>query len=341
MIDVEANAPGFAVNWARQLGGSPLTLERLRGGINNRVYRCGSNNQKWVIKGYTPVKLGQRDRMQAEVEFLRFAYQAAPGFTPALIEVDLEQRCVVLEHIEGEAFPVGVPPSEAAVAEAVEFFRRLNAASQLELARESIQLGAAEGFLSLRQHLNNVHERLERMSCIHLESHLRPQAEALLRQLQRKLDYTEGWISRMIGQGMVADEIDRNLLCVSPSDFGFHNAIQTAKGIRFIDFEFSGWDDPAKAAQDFILQPRIPIAKELSPLTTALPLELRPTILRRCKAIGPILELKWACIQLAVLQPARLEEILSVAPELTYTLIQKRLEKACYYLKLSHEGAEA
>ena len=42
---------------------------------------------------------------------------------------------------------------------------------------------------------------------------------------------------------------------LSPSDFGFHNAIQTKDGLKFIDFEYFGWDDPVKLTCDFILHP--------------------------------------------------------------------------------------
>ncbi len=331
-VKTETPSTRFAEHWATELGASALSLERLRGGINNQVYRCGDAHQFWVIKGYEPKQNGTHDRMQAEVDFLRFAAQAAPDFTPALIQVDHERRCVVLEHIEGKAFPEGVQPSEAAVAEAVEFFRQLNAHPQL--AKRSINLVAAEGCLSLREHLGNVHERLGRMTYEHLDPQFKPLAETLLRQLQCKQLEVEERTSRMINQGMVTDEADPDLRCISPSDFGFHNAIQTDKKIYFIDFEFAGWDDPAKAAQDFILQPRVPVARELSPLLKALPLEQQATVHSRCEAIGPILELKWACIQLAILQPRRLKQIQIVTQELKpAALIQRRLEKVSQYLK--------
>lgn len=331
MIREGENAPDFAEHWASQLGASVRSLKRLQGGINNQVFRCSDGNQHCVIKGYATIQPGQRDRMQAEVDFLRFAVQAAPGFTPTLILADPERRCVVLEHLEGEAFPEGVAPSEEAVGEAVEFFRQLNAEPQL--AQESIQLDAAEGFLSLREHLGNVRQRLKGMGCDHLEPALRPQAEMLLRQLQTELAHTEERTTSLIDLGMVADAIAPEDRCVSPSDFGFHNAIRTEAGIRFIDFEFAGWDDPAKAALDFTLQPRVPVAKVGSPLLAAWPLEQRQAILSRCEPMGPILRLKWLCILLAVLHPPRLDQMLIVMPEEeSVALIQKRLEKARHYL---------
>ena len=324
--------PGFAAHWATELGASPQSLKRLQGGINNRVFSCGSANKLWVIKGYTPRQPGQHDRMQAEVEFLQFAQRVAPCCTPALYQIDHERRCVVLEHLEGKAFPEGVQPSETSVVEAVEFFRKIN--SRHRLAKRCIHQNASEGFPSLRGHLRNVHERLERMNCSHLDPKFRRQVGTLLEQLHRELAETKHRTDRMIDQGMVDDEIDDGLRCISPSDFGFQNAIQTPQGVCFIDFEFAGWDDPAKAAQDFVLQPRVPVAKSPSPLLDAIPPEHRMIVDRRYEAMGPILQLKWVCIQLAILQPKRFKEILNVAPEqTTSSAIQIRLEKASNFLR--------
>lgn len=340
MIGEEQNAPGFAEHWASQLGTSVRSLERLRGGINNRVFRCGDGNQHWVIKGYAPAQPGQRDRMQAEVDFLRFAAQAAPGFTPTLIQADPERRCVVLEHLEGEAFPEGLHPSEGAVGEAVEFFRQLNA--EPRLAQLSIQLDAAEGFLSLREHLGNVRQRLEGMGCAHLEAALRPQAETMLQQLHAVLAHTEESTNRLIDQGIVPDAISPEERCVSPSDFGFHNAIRTQAGIQFIDFEFAGWDDPAKALVDFIFQPRVPVPGEPSALFTALHPFQRNNVDIRYAALKPVLRVKWLCIMLAILRPERLKQMLIVSPEINPSrLIYARLRSASSYLNANLEGTES
>jgi hypothetical protein len=42
---------------------------------------------------------------------------------------------------------------------------------------------------------------------------------------------------------------------LSPSDFGLHNALLTKNGLIFMDFEYFGWDDPAKLTCDFLLHP--------------------------------------------------------------------------------------
>jgi hypothetical protein len=90
--------------------------------------------------------------------------------------------------------------------------------------------------------------------------------------------------------------------CLSPSDFGFHNAIEDEAGtMRFIDFEYAGWDDPAKMVCDFFLQ--IEVAVPLDYLTefteSVTALESQPENLQhRIRLLFPVYKLKWCCILL-------------------------------------------
>ncbi|MFP6749711.1 MAG: hypothetical protein VCD66_19215 [Alphaproteobacteria bacterium] len=53
-------------------------------------------------------------------------------------------------------------------------------------------------------------------------------------------------------------------LTLSPSDFGFHNAIRRSDGrLEFIEFEYFGWDDPVKLVADFLLHPGMGLDGEL------------------------------------------------------------------------------
>jgi len=324
------NQPDFAKHWALELGTNPDTLVQLQGGINNRVFRCGSQRRHWVIKGYPSNQIDRRDRMQAEVEFLRYAHLVAPRRVPRLISVDNERRCVVLQHIAGDAYREGVPPPKADVQSALEFFVVLN--SHLDKARRIIQLDAAEGFLRLSQHMANVRERLVAMDTDHLPAKCKAQAAELLDQLNAQADRVEEKLEKQITSGLVDDALDPGLRCVSPSDFGFHNAIQTAEGVTFIDFEFAGWDDPAKAVIDFLLQPKMPVDNTLQHLLIYLNNQQLNIDKTRCNAFYPLLTLKWICIICSVLDRDRLIEILNVSKHLEPAqLIEERLAAARQY----------
>ena len=56
--------------------------------------------------------------------------------------------------------------------------------------------------------------------------------------------------------------IPRTQQILSPSDFGFHNVIKTKQGLRFIDFEYFGWDDPVKLITDFIWHPAMDLSEK-------------------------------------------------------------------------------
>src|SRR5262249_36341374 len=96
--------------------------------------------------------------------------------------------------------------------------------------------------------------------------------------------------------------------CVSPSDFGFHNTLATPGGrLVFIDFEYAGWDDPAKAANDFFCQPAVPVdaslyddfvARAMTYSANAAQLAVRARLMR------PIFQMKWCCIMLNGFLPA-------------------------------------
>ena len=106
-------------------------------------------------------------------------------------------------------------------------------------------------------------------------------------------------------EGLDLDEmlpqVDRIL---SPSDFGFHNVILTEQsGPRFIDFEYAGWDDPAKTAADFFFQPQIPAPKRYRKdfLNACLQHSEQDRIahhIRRAKILLPLIGLRWVRIVL-------------------------------------------
>lgn len=327
--------PDFARHWARELDCKESSLVRLQGGINNRVYRCGEDGRhQLVIKGYSPLEPGARDRMQAEVDFLRYAEQVAPGFTPELIHVDPERRCVVLEYLEGQAFPEGVPPPQEAVAAAAEFFRLLN--NNHNIARQFIRLGAAEGFLGLSEHLDNIQHRLCGMQSEHLSTETRPTAERLIACLHNEFKRISDMTKTLITNGVINDEIQTSALCVSPSDFGFHNAILSSTGAKFFDFEFSGWDDLAKTILDFALQPRIPLSEKSSPLRESLDVAAFPNLEQRIEILGPILRLKWICIILSVLNPSRLASLAILSEDRSRaSLVSRQISVAFSYMKRS------
>jgi hypothetical protein len=290
---LKIDLPKFAIDWAKRLGCSLNTLVPLRGGMNSLVYQCSAANTSFVIKGYAQNRTSDHDRFTSEVQFLTYAQIAANEFVPKLLQADVESRCIVLEFLEGDAYEEGSTPSAEDIAKALDFVRAMNA--DRLAARNAISCRAADGFLFLTEHLADIELRIKQMAFEHLHVSLSDEAKTLIAQLKAKHQELQKNTSRGILTGAVTDALTPDQTCLSPSDFGFHNAIRTSKGVRFIDFEFAGWDDPSKAVIDFDLQPRVPLTPKVRHLRWAIPW-WGPRHDDRSVALYPILRLKWACI---------------------------------------------
>ena len=121
---------------------------------------------------------------------------------------------------------------------------------------------------------------------------------------------------------------------LSPSDFGFHNALrQPGGGIIFLDFEYFGWDDPAKMISDFLLHPAMdfsPSAKKkfASALFGYFP--EWPGLLGRVESVYPLFGLKWCAIMLNEFLPDQLRrrQFAATAPTDVPSLQAEQLGKA-------------
>ena len=92
---------------------------------------------------------------------------------------------------------------------------------------------------------------------------------------------------------------------LSPSDFGFHNAVRRSDGsVVFIDFEYFGWDDPVKLLCDFIFHPGMCLSEEQQSLWLTAALKIYGIELRqRLIASLPLYGLIWCLIVLNDFRP--------------------------------------
>ena len=88
--------------------------------------------------------------------------------------------------------------------------------------------------------------------------------------------------------------------CLSASDFGFHNSLLQADGsVRFVDFEYAGWDDPSKLICDFCNQPDVLLDSSLSVIFRRAVIHHNPrpeALQKRFSALEPLYQIKWSCI---------------------------------------------
>jgi thiamine kinase-like enzyme len=187
---------------------------------------------------------------------------------------------------------------QAAVRQALDFVLEINRARG-ERDSATIPPGS-EACFSGHEHLDCIERRVQRLDQILVDTEIDRDAAAFVQSALRP-----AWeeIKAAIGRHFdLTRPLPLEERLVSPSDFGFHNALQGAhERLRFIDFEYAGWDDPAKLICDFFCQPQLPAALEfweqfVGGLTQGLGLEA--TLPNRARRLLPAYRIKWCCIML-------------------------------------------
>lgn len=274
----------------------------LPGGENNRVFRIDVAGQHVLLKSYFRHPDDPRDRLGAEFKFLSFAWNHGLRCLAKPLGYDEEHALGIYEYLEGVPLRPG-HIGEDEIKQAAEFIRLLNEHKYSENAGGLAN--ASEACFSLDEHKITVEARVKRLESIDcaklngpdlpdfIRSELRPAWDRIKWEFEKESERRGIAMNEIIG-------VEER--CISPSDFGFHNAIKGAdRRLRFFDFEYAGWDDPAKLVCDFFCQPKVPAPPEYyeSFVSQALVgMAELDMIVTRAKLLQPLYCLKWCCISL-------------------------------------------
>jgi hypothetical protein len=279
-----------------------FSLRVLPGGANNRVFRVERDGCPVLLKAYFQDPEDRRDRLGAEYAFCAFAWESGLRMLPQPMARDPEHRLGLYEFIEGRKLLPHEVGAET-IGQALTFLTEVNRHRHLPAAR-ALPV-ASEAYFTLAGHLDCIERRLQVLSGISSVSEIDREAAIFVQdELVPAWRGVRGWVerrARALGVDPDAElpQADRRL---SPSDFGFHNAIRTEGGrLRFLDFEYAGWDDLAKTVSDFFCQVAVPVpAGYLNEVVETLAAGLsEPHQFRaRVALLMPVYRVKWGCIVL-------------------------------------------
>jgi hypothetical protein len=263
----------------------------------------------YAAKLYFQQGTENRDRLGIEYSSLQFLWLQGVRNVPRPIITNAEHGEGVYEFIEGEAITAD-KVTKSDIDQAEQFLADLK---KLAIVQEACYLpAAAEACFSIQAILDSIKKRLLRLSdpntdsaaqvALHnfLDTEFEPVFEAIV---QWCLSHLNQW-------GLSLDaELAHRKRTLSPSDFGFHNAIRRSDGtIVFLDFEYFGWDDPAKMIVDFLLHPALPLGDCLKRqfLTYMISRFKDETLSNRIEIVYPLFGLKWCLILLNEFVPEHL-----------------------------------
>lgn len=279
-----------------------FSLHQLPGGANNRVFRVDMDTARTLLKAYFQHPEDKRDRLGAEYGFCTFAWESGLRSVPKPLARDAENRLGLYEFIEGRKLLLD-EVDESAIRQALAFLGDVNrhrqgpAAQQLPVASES--------YFTLAEHLACIERRLQILQGIEPSAEIDREAAAFVqKELLPTWQGVRGWVAKEAARrGLSLEtELPREDRRLSPSDFGFHNALLTSDGrLRFFDFEYAGWDDFAKTVSDLFCQVAVPISASYLDLvveTLASSLSEPEQFRARVALLLPVYRVKWCCIVL-------------------------------------------
>jgi hypothetical protein len=259
---------------------APVSLQPLLGGGNHRLFLCQSGERQAVLKHY--FASSRREREVLFCQTLR-----GRGRLPEVLAQWPDYDLVLFQYLPGEPIEAGQVKQDWVV-QAADFVLALNTAPRPDLPP------AAEASFSQAQHYALACQRVENLRQALGDLGLLRRLSQRLADVRDSLDLTEvplPWLER----------------CISPSDFGFHNAlVGPGERLSFVDFEFGGSDDPAKLVCDFACQPKVPVTPDQA-LSFLQRLDSQGqfgrTLHPRCLRLLPLYVVRWCCIMLNALLP--------------------------------------
>jgi hypothetical protein len=308
-------APDLRAICREALGQDVLASAPIGAGRNSRVFRVDLDTagdaapRQAVVKFYRRDTGDPRDRLGTEFGSLQFLWRNGVRAVARPMAIDRDRQCAIYEYIAGEVATlreVGPDDVDASVS-FLGTLKGLRAAPGGEALPP-----ASEACFSLADIVASVERRRERLlraeaggdEVVWMRRWLAETFEPLVADVR-------AWCRDAARRSGIAfaEPIGVAARTLSPSDFGFHNAIRRPDGgLAFVDFEYFGWDDPAKTIADYLLHPGMaladPLKRRFADRAQAVFADL-PALAVRARLVYPWFGLKWVLILMNDFLPDR------------------------------------
>ena len=265
---------------------------------NSSVYQLETDfKNKYALKQYPSPFLDKKKRLATEIMATKLLLKT--GLSPVPHKWDKDLNIAIFHWIEGSHINNIIDNHFYKLCEFTKILWMMSSNLNLKVPY------AAESCRSYIDLCNQIDKRLNQLLLIEnlkLNNFLVEEFQPLLNKTKKFS--LENWPANNINR-----DLDRKFLILSPSDFGFHNALQlTNSDIKFIDFEYFGLDDPVKLISDILWHPAMKITQKQKSLCTKLLLNIFQEdnfIKKRLNAAFSLYGLRWALIILNEFLPKK------------------------------------
>lgn len=290
---------------AAQLLGAPLIAATpATGGGNNRVYKAETRDGVYAIKFYPRQTADPRDRLGQEFAALTLLGNCGIAGVPRAFACAPALGCAAYEWVDGHA------PGSIGDADVDAMSALAKAVASIDAGMASAIAAASASCFSGADVTAQFSDRLSRLRGATDDARL----HAFLDRRQAPAFETFETRARKAYAAAGLDfeaPITGHARTLSPSDFGFHNALRRADdSLVFLDFEYFGWDDPAKMIADAIWHPGSAIHDDAAGRFECTMLDFfaareGETLRTRYNALSPLFGMIWCLIVLNEFLPER------------------------------------
>jgi hypothetical protein len=271
------------------LNSSVQGINMMQGGRNSRLYELSTHEMgKLALKDYPDLLVDPRSRLQTEVQALKMIEDLHK--TPKVVAFDEKLNVAIYEWIEG----VHISRIEDNhINEALKFIENIQ-----RVKSEDAFVLASEACLSAKHLFTQINYRLDKLSSSNnkdLQSFINLTFVPLFNSVRN-------WSEQHWPKDNLTKDLPDLMQVISPSDFGFHNALLKNNGeLYFLDFEYFGRDDPVKLIADFVWHPGMNLNDSHKTFWISSALKVfnkDPDIYSRFLAAWPLYGLRWSLILL-------------------------------------------
>ena len=286
--------PEVALQTAADVVGELAEILEIKKGGNSRVYKLTSATRSCILKR---VAAGREAELLNECQAYALLQQHGIDRVPHTLHHGQPCSWALFSHLQGDT-PAVQDLDSSDIAQFVEFIRQLknlSASARPDFGK------ASDACLSRR-------DMLLRISARRRDFQPDPMLSRDFAMASLLGTWDDAWQalcdknSSANEKTFYQQELASGAQILSPSDFGPHNAKRHHGQWFFLDFEYFGWDDPAKLIVDFVWHPANPLDDSLKKfwLQSCLQLWQDEILHERVRTIMPFHGLKWCLIALNI-----------------------------------------
>ncbi len=295
-----------------------------KGRNSNIILLEFENRDKFILKKYKHDPYNKRNRLKSEFFAIHYMMRIGIQNIPKLIYVNRKYNFIILEFINGKKIK---DITFYHIERCIFFLDYINKYRYTSAAK--FLINAAEACFYIDDLIKVIEQRF-----FWLKKHGIDKGKIgfydFLKEVYLYYTKLKSNVLGSIENYKTRLEISEKIL--SPSDFGFHNALETKEDVFFLDFEYFGWDDASKLICDFLFHPAMNISFDVKKYFVTQATEIfsfLPNIKEKITIYYPFIGINWILRLLNEFLPEKLNKLKQKDDISTILNIQKKqLKKA-------------